>query len=169
MIRFVQTDQHDVPEAISTFVVYDGDNAIGRVAAVAANDWRVTYAGVGVTSHSRYYPHLTRNGATHALLAVRETDRAVTVTVSGLTGLQEDVLLAAKEIGADAADNAISQRAAKLALSPVAFKQILFALLDDERADAFLPLTLPVLREQRAALKARRQARTAQREVVPAA
>lgn len=154
-ITYALTDTKDLADAINTFVVYDGDDAIGRVTVLGCADWRVTYAGLGVTGFSPYYPWLTRNEATRALLASRETARATTVTVSGLTGLQEDVLVAAKEIGINATDDQYAQHAAKLAISLTNFKQILFALIDDDRAEAFLPLTIRRIRDERATKQAR--------------
>jgi hypothetical protein len=169
MFRYVPADAHDMANAVNTFTVYDGDNAIGRVTALTATNWRITYAGLGVTSFSRAIPFLTRNEAVRELVHARNIARATRTTESGLTGLQEDVLLAAKEIGADAADDLIGRAAAKLALSPTNFKQILFALLDDERAMAFLPLSIPVMREARAAMMTKRQARFTPRAAVAAA
>jgi hypothetical protein len=169
VFRLVPTDARDIREAINTFTVYDGDNAIGRVSGVGITDWRITYAGLGVTNYSRAARHLSRNEAVRELVHARNIARATRTTESGLTGLQEDVLLAAKEIGADATDDLIGRAAAKLALSPTNFKQILFALLDDERAEAFLPLSIPVMREARAAMMAKRQARFTPRAAVAAA
>lgn len=168
MISFVRTDR-DIDGAINTFVVYEGDNAIGRVTALGSRDWRITYAGLGVTGFSRAVPFSSRNLAARELVQTRNVAHATRTTESGLTGLQEDVLLAAKEIGADATDNLIGREAAKLALSPTSFKQILFALLEDERAEAFLPLSVPAMREARAAMVVQRQARFTPRSATAAA
>lgn len=168
MISFVRTDR-DIPEAVNTFTVYDGDNAIGRVTALRDTDWRITYAGLGVTNFSRAIPCFTRNAAVRELLQARNIARATRTTESGLTGLQEDVLLAAKEIGADATEDLIGREAEKLALSPTSFKQILFALLDDERAEAFLPQSIPAMREARAAMVVKRRARFTSRAATAAA
>src|SRR4051812_39081595 len=76
MFRYVLADAPDMANAVNTFVVYDGDNAIGRVTALSGTNWRITYAGLGVTNFSRAIPFISRNEAVRELVQTRNIARA---------------------------------------------------------------------------------------------
>lgn len=154
-VSFVPRDQHDLADARQTWTLFVGDNAIGRVAEVGSTDFRVTYAGLGVTNFTSYQRHLSRDDAARSLVESRAASRSLQQMPSGLLGIQEDILVAEAAFMTEPAPGQRDRAAAALGISPTQYLQILLALIDDERAYRFLPQTVTRLRERKVARQRR--------------
>lgn len=165
-LRHFVLDYTDV-DAECTWMITEGDHAIGRISHYVREDtYRITCVAPGVPA-PKFVKHISLEAAKRHLHDLREAAPALQVRRSGLTGLQEDVLLAETQVqeGAKVREAA----AAELGLSVIAFVQILLGLLDNPQARAFRPSVIARVTNERERKLARRSSLRRRREVQPAA
>lgn len=165
LLHFV-LDEVDV-DADCTWGIAEGDHLIGRISHYPQDGaYRITRIAPGVKA-PRFVKHVSLEAAMRHLHDVREAAPALQLRPSGLTGLQESVLLAETEVqeGTTVRDAA----AASLGLSPVAFTQILLGLVHNAQARAFRPTVIARVAIERDRRLARRPGWFRQRSARPAA
>jgi hypothetical protein len=163
-LRHFVTDEIDV-DADCTWGITEGDHLIGRISHYPQDDaYRITRVAPGVPA-PRFVKHVSLAAAKRHLHDVREAAPALQIRPSGLTGLQESVLLAEADV--QEGDGARDAKAAELGLSPVAYAQVLLGLIANDDARAFRPLVIARVAIERDRKLARRPGR--QRSARPAA
>jgi hypothetical protein len=163
-LRHFVLDYTDV-DADCTWVITEGDHAIGRISHYQRESiYRITFIAPGVPA-PKFVRHVSLNAAKRHLHEVREAAPALQIRPSGLTGLQEDVLLAETDVLESGAIR--DARADALGISPTAYLQILLGLIDNPKARAFRPIVIAKVTNEREHKLARRPGR--QRSARPAA
>jgi hypothetical protein len=142
-MEFHALDAHGA-DARAAWLVTFGDRVLGKVSEFGPSDFRITDAGPYCTAPRGL--HRTRIGAACALMTLRRTNPGERTDDSGLTQIERFVLDFEGGHTTAPSDDERQAEAARLGLSPTAYRQILRHLRLDPRAYRRSPQAVERLR-----------------------